>query len=121
MGSEMCIRDSCWGIYVLPGLSLADHAIITDYLISEFDSILSRFPDDKLIVTGDFNDLNLKFFNENFRLVDLVTEATRANAILDHIMIDESLCDFYPYSSTSQEFGPQLCDFVSSSSLIDHQ
>ena len=58
-----------------------------------------------MIIAGDFNDFDLKFLYENFRLVDRVTECTRANAILDHILIDESLCELYPDSAC---IGPPL-------------
>lgn len=95
----------CYCIYVPPGLNKANHDVISDFIISEFDHILSVFPNDKLIIAGDLNDFDCSFLCENFRLVNRVTEATRGNAILDHIWIDESLCEFYP---TSACIGPPL-------------
>ena len=95
----------CFCIYIPPGLSKPNQDVISDFLICEFDHVLSLFPNDKLIIAGDFNDFDLCFLSENFRLVNRVTSATRGNAILDHIWIDESLCEFYPDSAC---IGPPL-------------
>ena len=95
----------CCGVYIPPGLSRADHNSVTDYLVSELDHLFSLYPHDKLLIAGDFNDFNTDFFQESFGLVNRVTEATRRNALLDHIWIDESVCDFYPSPAS---VGPPL-------------
>jgi hypothetical protein len=93
------------GAYIPPGLNKSDHDLIIDYLVSELDRLLTIFPDDKVVIAGDFNDFCTRFLFENFGLVDRVSEATRNSAILDHIFIDEDLCDFYPNMA---EIGPPL-------------
>ena len=84
---------SC-GVYIPSGLKKADHDLITEYLVSELDSFLSLYPEDKLIIAGDFSDLDPAFLRENFGLVNGVTEATRMNVLLD-MWIDDSLCELY--------------------------
>lgn len=86
----------CCGIYVPPGLTKPNHDLITDFLISEFDRLLMLFPNDKLVIAGDFNDFSIDFLSDSFSLISRVTNATRLEAILDHILIDESLNNFYP-------------------------
>ena len=95
----------CCSVYVPPGLCKEDRDVIAEYLTHELDHFLSLFPEDKLIIAGDFNDFDFEFLRENFGFVERVTEATRANAILDHILMDESLCEFYPNSAC---VGPPL-------------
>ena len=95
----------CCGIYVPPGLHKAEHDVITDYLTTEFDLFLTSHPNDKLLIAGDFNDFSTEFFIDNFNLINRVDEATRKNAVLDHIWINDDLCDFYPYCAN---VGPPL-------------
>ena len=75
----------CYGMYIPPGLAKSDHDAFIDYLTFEFDRLLTLFPDDKIVIAGDFNDISTHFLSENFSLVNRVTEATRQSAILDHI------------------------------------
>lgn len=57
------------------------------------------------MITGDFNDFDVSFLSENFQLLDCVIENTRSNAILDHVLVDESLREFY---SALASIGPPL-------------
>ncbi|MEL7308264.1 MAG: reverse transcriptase family protein, partial [Pseudomonadota bacterium] len=66
---------------------------------------LSLFPDDKLVIAGDFNDFPTRFLSENFNLVNCVTVPTRKDAILDNVWIDDRLSSFYPVSA---DVGPPL-------------
>ena len=102
-----CISFSllCCGLYVPPGLTKFEHETIAVFLTNEFDQLLSMYSSDKLLLAGDFNDFSTLFLCENFNLVNRVMDATRLNAILDHIWIDESLCHSYP---TCAEVGPPL-------------
>lgn len=95
----------CCGIYVPPGLHRAEHNVIVEYIISEFDNFLIKYPNDKLLVTGDFNDFSTDFLADNFNLMNRVDEATRKDAILDLIWMNEDLRDFYPHSAN---VGPPL-------------
>ena len=102
-----CISFSilCCGIYIPPGLNKATHDTIVDHLTFEFDRLLTMYPDDKIVLAGDFNDFDTTFLSINFGLVNRVVNATRNNAVLDHIWIDESLCDCYPCAAN---IGPPL-------------
>lgn len=95
----------CVGMYVPPGLCKADHATVTDFLMHEIDHILTIFPSDRLVVSGDLNDFRTDFLFEHFCLENRVTQPTRQNAFLDQIWIDESLCDLYPNPAT---IGPPI-------------
>ena len=57
------------------------------------------YPKGKLVVAGDFNDFQTSFLRENFSLVNRVKDATRKEAILDLIWIDEDLGEFYSNSA----------------------
>ena len=85
----------CCGVYIPPGLSKTDHDLIIEFLISDLELCLSQYLDYKLIVARDFNDLDPVFLCESLGVVNRVTEATRQNAILDHILVDDNLCDHY--------------------------
>ena len=102
-----CVNISliCCGLYVPPNLSSAVHVTITDFLMFEFDHALSLYPDIKLIIAGDFNDFCTDFLSEHLGLVNTVVDATRGDAILDQIWIDEELRDLYAASAT---VGPPL-------------
>ena len=92
-------------LYIPPGLSKREHDCISHFLTVEFDHLLTFYPMDKLMCTGDLNDFSICFFSENFNLINRVTEATRKAAILDQIWIDEALCEHYPSNAS---VGPPL-------------
>ena len=102
-----CVSFSliCCAIYIPPGLKTADHDIIIDYLIFEIDRLLTMYPDDKIVISGDFNDFNAALFGEYFGLINRVLSAKRKDVVLDHIWIDEGLCDCYPHEA---DVGPPL-------------
>ena len=95
----------CCGIYVPPGLHKAEHDAIADYLTEEFDRFLLQHPNDKLLIAGDFNDFLTDFLVDNFNLMNRVDEATRKNAVLDHIWMNDDLSDLYPHYAN---VGPPL-------------
>ena len=95
----------CCGIYVPPGLHKAEHDSIADYITDVFDVFLAKHPNDKLLIAGDFNDFTTDFLTDDFDLQNRVDEATRKDAILDHIWLNEDLCDFYPHYAN---VGPPL-------------
>ena len=95
----------CCGVYVPPGLAKSDHDQIVDFLTFELDRFLTLYHNDRILIAGDFNDFCTDFLIENFSLVNRVTEATRQTAMLDHIWIDEHLCDFY---NNPAEVGPPI-------------
>ena len=85
----------CCALYVPPGLCKADHHLLQNFLTQELDSILAAQPNVKLVVAGDFNDFDTLFLSELFCLVNTVSSPTRNSAILDHIWVDEDLCNMY--------------------------
>ena len=95
----------CCGIYVPPGLCKAEHDAVTDYLISEFDRYLTKYPNDKLVIAGDFNDFKTGFLIDDFNLMNRVDACTRKDALLDQIWMNDDLCDTYPHFAN---VGPPL-------------
>ena len=95
----------CCAVYIPPGLRSSDHDIISEFLTNEFDMLLTLYPQDKIIIAGDFNDFSTSHLIESFCLVNRVDEATRNLSILDRILIEDFLCDFYPQMAT---VGPPL-------------
>ena len=102
-----CVAFSiiCCGIYVPPGLCKDAHVKISDFLIFELDQFLCKFPNDRIVLAGDFNDFSTSFLIENFGLSDYVTDATMNDTILHHIFIDDRLSDSYLNCATT---GPPL-------------
>ena len=93
------------GIYVPPNLDIVTHLRITDFIISEFDRLLSLYPDVKVVMAGDFNDFRSGFLSEQFGFVNTVHDSTRHTAILDQIWIDN---DLRPHYAPSATVGPPI-------------
>ena len=101
----MNISLVCCAIYVPPNLCNAEHLAIMEFLLLEFDHVLSLYPDVKFVLAGDFNDFRTDFLSEQLGLTSTVVDATRNNSILDQIWIDDDLRDLYISSAT---VGPPL-------------
>ena len=71
-----------------------------------FQSLLlaeSRFPNCALIVAGDFNRLDVKSIQRQFRLKQIVKKPTRKNAILDLVLTN--MHDYYADPQQFPSFG----------------
>lgn len=95
--NENIVFCSC---YIPPALSAADNKRILEYLSDSLDNIKANFPNVKAIICGDFNNLDYTSLLINHNLFNKVTIPTRGNAILDIILLDETLFDDYSVCTT---------------------
>ena len=70
-------------IYHPPG---AEERSIREHLFQSLTLAESRYPKCGLLITGDFNRLNINRLLNHFRLKQIVKASTRENAILDLIL-----------------------------------
>ena len=90
----MCIRDS-----IPPHLNADQINKTRDLLIEEADHLWAKRPNSDLIFAGDFNHFNVVDFCKDLDLTDIVKKPTRANNILDHILVSRGLREAYQVSN----------------------
>lgn len=79
--------------------------LIVTRIIEEADQLIKQFPNYHLILTGDFNQTPTQDIEHELNLKQVVTEATRGNAILDKILMDVSLIDSFHVPSVGPNLG----------------
>lgn len=93
--------------YIPPNLSSTINDNIRNYFINCTDFIKNSYPNAKVIIAGDFNNLNVIPLTSQLNLVNVVDKPTRNQAILDLILLEEDLltsysdCQLFPPISTS--------------------
>lgn len=92
-------------LYVPPNLLTDQYARVVDYIISEADSALNLLSGSKLIITGDTNQLPTSDLESTLCLRQMVKIPTRGTAILDKILIDDTLCDEFNDPVIQPNFG----------------
>ena len=90
-------------IYVPPNLSSKQLSDVEKLLMWSTDTLLSNKPLHHLMIAGDMNHLNVGDICEQLSLTDLVTNPTRLNKILDHILISSSLSIAYSSQNTKYD------------------
>ena len=81
--------------YIPPNLPKDTTDAIRNQITTDADTLKQRYPNHRLILTGDFNKLDTCDLENELNLVQIITEATRGNAILDKVFMDASLADVY--------------------------
>ena len=61
-----------------------------DHIISTIDSLLLKYPDAGISIVGDLNNLNIDTILTNDRFVQVVTEPTRGDNVLDKIITNHA-------------------------------
>ena len=92
-------------LYVPPGLSASQHYEISDYIVCGADEAFNNVADSNLIILGDINNLPTSGLENSLSLRQVVQIPTRGASILDKILIDENICDFYCSPTTRPNFG----------------
>lgn len=82
-------------LYVPPSVSSEILAAVRSLLTDILDSFLLIRPFYHQVVAGDFNHLNADDLRKDLGLHDLVTQPTRMDSILDHILMSRDLADSY--------------------------
>ena len=83
-------------LYIPPHLSVTERNEISDALIDHLDVITNDVPNVNIIVAGDFNNFDTVPLQSAHALIDKVTMPTRGDAILDRILVSQSLDCNYP-------------------------
>ena len=63
----------------------ADSNAMRDYLIHSIDSVLRKYPESGIVISGDFNQLRDSFLRTHYRFKQVVQAPTRGLAILDKL------------------------------------
>ena len=83
-------------IYIPPSSSIKYPSEVVSFISNNLDSFLTSHPDSDIILTGDFNRLDVSYVLHAFDLIDLIKSPTRGDAILDHVFVSsplENLCN----------------------------
>lgn len=90
-------------VYLPPQLSADSLHQTKESIINAVDDHLSRFPNRRVIILGDFNAFNVKSLCVDLNLIDIVEVPTRGNNILDHVLVSEDINAAYHSSFLSLE------------------
>ena len=75
--------------------------------MEQADQLMKFFPSYRIILAGDLNQLSTQEIEDEFHLIQTVSEATRGSSIHDKILMDEILVNSYHppvcYRSESRE------------------
>jgi len=82
-------------IYIPPSSVIQSSSDVLSFITLNLDNILSDFPDYDVIITGDFNRLNVSYLLSAFDLQNVVCVPTRGDAILDLVLLSSSLQNQY--------------------------
>ena len=94
---------SCLIIAVVYHPPTSDDEYLNSYLLDTLGIIESSFPQAAVIITGDFNRLNISHLKCQFQLKQLINFPTRGEAILDLILTN--LKHFYEVPTRLAPFG----------------
>lgn len=82
-------------VYFPPDLLIRDLKVFHEEIVQKFDQLLTENPDHNVIIAGDFNHFNVDNLCTDLSLLDLVKQPTRGRNILDHVLVSDSLSEFY--------------------------
>lgn len=98
-----CIKTCFLCIYVPPSSVIQSSSDVSQFIAKNLDNIMLHNPDFKLLLTGDFNRLNVSYLLNSFDLHNVVLSPTRKEATLDLVLMSEALVDHY-----NVEVGPPI-------------
>lgn len=81
--------------YIPPNLRVTNNQSIIDYFSSSIDSIKSSNSNTKVIISGDFNQVNCIDLEIQNNMINIVHKPTRSNNILDKIFIESHIKSNY--------------------------
>lgn len=82
-------------IYIPPQSVIRFSHEIIEFITVNLDNLLSLHLNHNIIVTGDFNRLDTDYVSDAFELVNVVSEPTRGDVILDLVLLSKSLVNDY--------------------------
>ena len=81
--------------YIPPNLPSTIKNEINDYFINCCDHIKNLYPNSKFAICGDFNTFDTRYLCSMLNVMNIINTPTRQNAILDFILLDNTLHNFY--------------------------
>lgn len=90
-------------VYSSPGISAQEGSDLIEHIIDSQDQVCSAFPDCGIVITGDFNMLNVADLLSCHNLKQVVREPTRGNNILD--LIITNMFHFYSTPTVTAPLG----------------
>jgi hypothetical protein len=90
-------------VYSPPGISAQEGSDLIEHIIDSLDQVCSAFPDCGIVITGDFNMLNVADLLSSHNLKQVVREPTRGNNILD--LIITNMFHFYSTPTVTAPLG----------------
>ena len=92
-------------LYVPPNLSVSQLNTVIEYIASGFDVATNLIKGCNVVILGDLNNLPTLNLEQSLGLLQLVHEATRGNAVLDKILIEPTLENYYGTPIVGPNFG----------------
>ena len=90
---SICLFLMC--LYIPPNLPVDTLKRLGEQVVRLVDTEMSVYPNHDVIITGDLNKFKTETLISDLGLVDIVNQPTRANNILDHILVSKNLTRFY--------------------------
>ena len=84
-----------FAVYVPPNLSASQLSLVIDYLVASFDEVSKGLRDCNLVILGDMNNLPTSQLEQVLGLLQVVREPTRGSPILDKVLIEPVLDDYF--------------------------
>ena len=82
-------------IYCPPDRVTVSSNNILTFLTDNLDSILTKYPNYSVYITGDFNHLNTSPLSDSFDLLQIVNDPTRGSSLLDLALLSHSIADHF--------------------------
>ena len=92
-------------LYIPPNLTSKNYQLINDRLAEGIEQTLEQISDLEVIIAGDLNNHPIKEIQDALNLSQIVTCPTRGNAVLDKVLIDDSLSDIYSNATVGPSLG----------------
>ena len=82
-------------IYIPPSVVIHSSNEVISFISENLDRVMMKYPNYEIIMTGDFNRMNVSYLLNAFDLNNTVQCPTRGDAVLDLVLISSSISDQY--------------------------
>ena len=90
-------------VYIPPNVKTSVLHDLRSSIVATADGLLTQFPDNHLVILGDFNLFKVDWLCDDLDLIDLITKPTRKNSILDHCLISNELVGVYSLKNVTYD------------------
>ena len=92
-------------VYIPPCLSSSANREIIEFLLNDIDKALDLLSESRLVLLGDFNNLQTSEIESLYSLTQIINFSTRGDSILDKIFMDAKVNDEYRNPIPCPAFG----------------